>query len=257
MLGILSLIFWSLMLVVVGQVPRLRPARRQPRRGRHPGAAGARCAALPTGGAGVAALVVVLGAVRRGAALRRRHDHAGDLGAVGASKASRSPRPRSSRSSCRSTWSILVVLFAVQRRGTARVGRVFGPIMLVWFTDARRCSASQNIAERPEVLAGAQPVLRGRASSLEHGWSPSSCSASVVLASPAARRSTPTWATSARRPIRLAWFAVVLPALLLNYFGQGALLLRDPERGRRTRSTCWRRPGRCYPMVVLADRARP
>ena len=58
-----------------------------------------------------------------------------------------------------------------------------------------------------------------------------------------------------KRPIRLAWFALVLPALLLNYFGQGALLLREPERRRAARSSCWRRPGRCYPLVALATAA--
>ena len=58
-----------------------------------------------------------------------------------------------------------------------------------------------------------------------------------------------------RRPIRVAWFALVLPALLLNYFGQGALLLSRPRGGRGVRSTCWRRAGRCIPLVVLATMA--
>ena len=57
-----------------------------------------------------------------------------------------------------------------------------------------------------------------------------------------------------RQPIRRAWYTFVLPALLLNYFGQGALLLADPAPIGNIRSSSWRRPGRCYPLVVLATR---
>ena len=58
-----------------------------------------------------------------------------------------------------------------------------------------------------------------------------------------------------KRPIRLAWFALVLPALLLNYFGQGALLLLDPRAASTTRSSCWRRRGRCSRWSRLATAA--
>ena len=58
-----------------------------------------------------------------------------------------------------------------------------------------------------------------------------------------------------KKPIRLAWFALVLPALLLNYFGQGALLLRNPDGGRRTRSTCSRRAGFCIRCSIIATLA--
>ena len=90
-------------------------------------------------------------------------------------------------------------------------------------------------ARRPWLVDAAGRADGGRSAPRRARSSPSTagtaspCSARCSWSSPAARRCTPTWGTSASAPIRLAWFALVLPALLLNYFGQGALLLADPE----------------------------
>ena len=110
------------------------------------------------------------------------------------------------------------------------------------------------IVRDPEVLAALNPLWAVRFFVDDHGHGPSWCWARWCCASPAARRSTPTWATSGARPIRLAWFALVFPALLLNYFGQGAL----PARARlrwRTRSTALVPEALLYPMVALATAA--
>ena len=100
--------------------------------------------------------------------------------------------------------------------------------MLVWFATLGLLGLAQ-IVQSPGVLAALDPsyargaVQARRLAGLRRAWARS------CWRSPGRRRSTPTWATSAEAPIRLAWFGLVLPALVLNYFGQGALLLREPE----------------------------
>ena len=103
----------------------------------------------------------------------------------------------------------------------------------------------------PDVL---QPGPRRSPSSATTGGTGSSCSAPCSSSSRAARRSTPTWATSASKPIRLAWFVLVLPALLLNYLGQGALLLANPATAVQPfylMAPRWA----LYPLVGLATMA--
>ena len=103
--------------------------------------------------------------------------------------------------------------------------------MLIWFV----ALAVLGIAAHPARAGGARrarPAATPTSSSAATARSPSSCSARSSSWSPAARRSMPTWAISAAAPIRLAWFALVLPALVLNYFGQGALVLSDPGGSR-------------------------
>ena len=110
------------------------------------------------------------------------------------------------------------------------------------------------IVRAPAVLAAFDPRHAVDASSSPTASPASPCSARCSWWSPAARRSTPTWATSASSPIRLAWFAFVLPALVLNYLGQGALLLIDPDASS-TPSSCSRRRGRCCRWSALATAA--
>ena len=142
-------------------------------------------------------------------------------------------------SCCRSRSSILVGLFLVQRAAPAASAACSGRSCCVWFV-ALAVLGHRRIVHEPARARGALSPATRCASSLENGW-PRLPRARLGRSwwSPAARRSTPTWATSAR-PIRLAWFGVVLPALLLNYFGQGALLLARPAGRARIRSTCWR-----------------
>jgi KUP system potassium uptake protein len=124
------------------------------------------------------------------------------------------------------TLAILVGLFAIQRHGTGRVGRVFGPLMLVWFATLAVLGAS-GIAREPHVLAAVGPWHAARffAENGSHGFL---VLAAVFLVVTGGEALYADLGHFGRRPIRLAWFGFVLPGLLLNYFGQGALLLRDP-----------------------------
>ncbi len=124
------------------------------------------------------------------------------------------------------TVTILVLLFLVQSRGTERVGRLFGPIMTVWFVVIGALGAVQ-IAHYPGVLAALSPhhaaeILAG------HGWKGFLLLGAVVLAITGGEALYADMGHFGRHPIRLAWFGLVLPALLLCYFGQGALLLHEP-----------------------------
>jgi KUP system potassium uptake protein len=121
---------------------------------------------------------------------------------------------------------VLVALFLIQRRGTAAVGQLFGPIMLVWFAALAVAGASQ-IAQWPEVLAAFNPIHAYRFLA-ERGWHLFAAVGAIVLALTGAEALYADMGHFGRRPIQYAWTAVVLPSLTLNYLGQGALLIRDP-----------------------------
>ena len=125
------------------------------------------------------------------------------------------------------TIGILVGLFWIQRHGTARVGVSFGPITVVWFLALAALGIAQ-IAKNPCVLAALWP---GHAAAFIAAEPTLGFLAmgSVFLALTGAEALYADMGHFGRRPIRLAWFGLVLPALLLNYFGQGALLLADPK----------------------------
>jgi KUP system potassium uptake protein len=122
---------------------------------------------------------------------------------------------------------ILVGMFVIQRHGTATIGRLFGPVMLAWFGVLGLLGAL-SILQHPQVLAALLPIhavnffaAHGTASFLILG--------AVVLAITGAEALYADMGHFGRRPIQLVWVAYVLPALVLNYFGQGALLLANPE----------------------------
>jgi KUP system potassium uptake protein len=121
---------------------------------------------------------------------------------------------------------ILVVLFAVQRGGTASVGAVFGPLMAVWFVLLAAVGLPAILA-RPDVLYALDPIHAIRFL-LEGGPSRLLVLGSVVLCITGAEALYADMGHFGRRPIRLAWYGLVFPALLINYFGQGALLLASP-----------------------------
>jgi KUP system potassium uptake protein len=123
------------------------------------------------------------------------------------------------------TSVILLLLFLVQRRGTARIGGIFGPIMLAWFTTIAALGAAEIVRE-PAILRALNPWY-GLRFFVGHGWPGFLVLGAVVLAVTGAEALYADMGHFGRRPIRLVWFGVVLPALLLNYFGQGALVLRD------------------------------
>ncbi|MBX3498481.1 MAG: potassium transporter Kup [Alphaproteobacteria bacterium] len=122
---------------------------------------------------------------------------------------------------------ILFALFFFQSRGTERVGRLFGPVMMIWFAVLATTGLWQ-IVHNPGVLAALDP-RHGIAFMSLLGWKTFVVLGAVVLAVTGGEALYADMGHFGRRPIRLAWFAVVLPALVLNYFGQGALLLHTPE----------------------------
>jgi KUP system potassium uptake protein len=123
--------------------------------------------------------------------------------------------------------AILLLLFAVQKYGTHRVGRVFGPIMVLWFLAIGVLGVAE-IARAPRILAAVSPWYAVRFFR-DHGIHGAVILGAVVLAVTGAEALYADMGYFGRRPIRLAWFALVFPTLLLNYAGQGALLLRDPH----------------------------
>ncbi len=121
---------------------------------------------------------------------------------------------------------ILFVLFAVQRFGTGRVGAAFGPIMLVWFLTIGGLGLWE-VAKEPRILAALNP-LHGVQFFIDNGRIGFLTLGAVVLAVTGAEALYADMGHFGKRPIRTAWFTLVMPALLINYFGQGAILLRNP-----------------------------
>jgi KUP system potassium uptake protein len=124
------------------------------------------------------------------------------------------------------TLAILVSLFVVQRLGTGSVGKVFGPVVLIWFL-MLAVSGVVHIAAQPAILQALNP-LAGLAFLMERGWGLFVAVGAIVLALTGAEALYADMGHFGRKPIQIAWTAVVLPALALNYAGQGALLLADP-----------------------------
>jgi KUP system potassium uptake protein len=123
--------------------------------------------------------------------------------------------------------AILVAVFGVQRFGTAKVGAAFGPIMAVWFATIGTLGLMETINE-PQIFWAVNPAYAVRFF-MEHGIGGFVILGAVVLVITGGEALYADMGHFGRRPIRVAWFAFVMPALLLNYFGQGALLLRDPS----------------------------
>src|SRR5262249_51820692 len=121
---------------------------------------------------------------------------------------------------------VLVALFAIQRRGTAGIGRVFGPIMLLWFLVIAGLGVAA-IAKHPSVFVPVNPI-EGVRFFLENRIRGFVVLGSVVLCVTGAEALYADMGHFGPLPIRVAWYALVLPALVLNYFGQGAVLLQDP-----------------------------
>jgi KUP system potassium uptake protein len=125
------------------------------------------------------------------------------------------------------TLLILLCLFAVQKRGTAGIGKFFGPITLVWFGTIAVLGVS-HIVHHPEILKAINPYY-----ALQFMWRQPGTTfiilGAVVLCVTGAEALYADLGHFGKKPIRIAWFSVVMPALTLNYFGQGALLLARPE----------------------------
>jgi KUP system potassium uptake protein len=150
------------------------------------------------------------------------------------------------------TLGILVALFLIQSRGTARIGQIFGPVMLVWFAVLALLGVV-HIAQNPAVLAAISPAY-ALTFFATNGWTGFLVLGTVVLALTGVEALYADMGHFGRRPIRLAWFTLVLPALLLNYFGQGALLLQEPQATENP-FYLLAPPWALYPLVVLATLA--
>jgi KUP system potassium uptake protein len=121
---------------------------------------------------------------------------------------------------------ILIAVFAIQRHGTHRVGRLFGPIMVAWFVAIAALGVIW-LVRAPVVLTAVDP--RHAVSFFrDHGWHGFAVLGAVFLVVTGGEALYADMGHFGKRPIRVAWFGLVLPALLLNYFGQGALLLTNP-----------------------------
>jgi KUP system potassium uptake protein len=123
--------------------------------------------------------------------------------------------------------AILMCLFMVQSRGTGAVGKVFGPIMLVWFTTLALLGLSKIIPE-PGIINSVNPMHAIRYFTHESGKAFLSLG-SIFLVVTGGEALYADMGHFGRRPITLGWYSIVLPALLLNYWGQGAFLLANPE----------------------------
>ena len=125
------------------------------------------------------------------------------------------------------TLGILVGLFWIQSRGTAQVARIFAPVMGVWFVTIAFLGIAQ-IIHHPQSLAAISPYYAA-AFMMAHGWHAFVVLGSVVLVVTGGEALYADMGHFGRQPIRFAWFGLVLPALMLNYFGQSAMLLLDPS----------------------------
>ena len=150
------------------------------------------------------------------------------------------------------TVAILIAVFAIQRHGTDRVGRMFGPIMVVWFVVLAVLGIRWLLRE-PVVLLAIDP-RHAVVFFQEHRLHGFAVLGAVFLVVTGGEALYADMGHFGKRPIRVAWFGLVLPALLLNYFGQGALLLHDPhavEQPFFLLAPSWA----LYPMVALATAA--
>jgi KUP system potassium uptake protein len=223
-LGVLSLIFWSLLIVITAKyvytvmradnegeggilalTALVAPSEEARRRRRQLVLAGIIGAALLYGDAAITPSISVLSAVE------------------GLQVAA----PAMSPYVVPIAAAILIALFAFQRRGTAFVGRIFGPLMVVWFAAIALLGAVQ-IIDNPSVLSALNP-LHGVRFFGEYTSRAFVALGAVVLVVTGGEALYADLGHLGARPIRLGWLSVVFPALLLNYLGQGALLLREPE----------------------------
>ena len=246
-LGVLSLIFWALTLVVV--LKYLTFIMRADNRGE--GGILALLALLHTR-TRVSAPKLVLGLGLFGTALLYGEGVITPaISVLSAVEGLEIATPALSRFIVPITVVILIGLFLMQRRGTAGVAIIFGPITLLWFV-ALALLGIMWIIRAPEVLTAISPHY-AIAFFMNNGLTGYWLLGSVVLAITGAEALYADMGHFGRRPIRIGWFAVVFPALLLNYFGQGALLLTNgaTEHPFYEMVPSWA----LYPMVGLATAA--
>ncbi len=150
------------------------------------------------------------------------------------------------------TVVILIGLFAVQRHGTAAVGAIFGPLTLVWFV-VLALLGIRGILLAPEVLLAINPIYAVRFF-VENGWTGYFVLYAVFLVTTGGEALYADLGHFGRRPIRQVWFMFVLPSLLINYFGQGAMMIAEPSKSVHPfyhLAPDWA----LYPLILLATSA--
>jgi KUP system potassium uptake protein len=147
------------------------------------------------------------------------------------------------------TIAIIVGLFLIQSHGTAKVGRLFGPVMLMWFLVIAALGVMQ-VVRHPSVIGAFSP-LHGFNFFMRNGWHGFLVLGTVFLVVTGGEALYADMGHFGKRPIRLVWYTIVLPALLLNYLGQGALLIENPavaENPFYRLAPEWA----LYPLIALA-----
>lgn len=147
------------------------------------------------------------------------------------------------------TIAIIVGLFLIQSRGTAKVGRLFGPVMLVWFIVIAALGIMQ-VVRHPSVVGAFNPI-HGFNFFMRNGWHGFLVLGTVFLVVTGGEALYADMGHFGKRPIRIVWYTTVLPALLLNYLGQGALLIENPQA---TENPFYRLAPEwaLYPLIALA-----
>ncbi len=151
------------------------------------------------------------------------------------------------------TCLILIGLFFVQRHGTAVIGKVFGPVMILWFGTIGFLGLLA-ILRQPAILSALNPWYAYNYFTVNHIHGIVSLSA-VVLCITGGEALYADMGHFGRKPIRITWYCVVLPGLILNYFGQGALLLQNPEIVNVNPFYALTPKSLLYPMVALSTMA--
>jgi KUP system potassium uptake protein len=149
--------------------------------------------------------------------------------------------------------AILVALFVVQKRGTGRIGAMFGPVMMLWFGSIAALGVRWILRE-PRVLEALNPVWAFRLMA-EHRLHGFLVLGAVVLCITGTEALYADMGHFGRTPIRVAWYLVVFPGLLINYFGQGALLIARGDTATDNPFYLLAPPSLVYPLVVLATAA--
>ena len=147
---------------------------------------------------------------------------------------------------------LILILFWVQSKGTAVVGAFFGPVMLLWFS-VLAILGGIHIVDEPAILKALNPIY-GFRFFIANGWMGFVALGSVVLAFTGAEALYADMGHFGRKPIRLVWFYFVLPALVINYFGQGALILQNPTAIKNPfylMAPSWA----LFPLIILATMA--
>ncbi|HET6618612.1 MAG TPA: potassium transporter Kup [Dongiaceae bacterium] len=222
-LGVLSLIFWSIMLIVTAKYVAI--IMRADNKGEGGSLAMLALATRLTHGSNLTPIIVVIG-IFAAALFYGDSMITPAISVLSAVEGLQVAAPGLDEYVVPLTLVILILLFAFQKNGTARVGALFGPVMLLWFITLTVLGVA-NIVHYPRVLLALNPYYAARFFFID-GWTAFLALGSVVLAVTGSEALYADMGHFGRMPIRFAWFFLVLPALVINYFGQGALIIQVP-----------------------------